>query len=308
VGSKLGAMSPLRSQYIGLLTLRGYTQRTQESYINAVAALGRHYGRSPHLLSDEQVRDYLIGLHQRGLSRSTVNVAISALRVLYRDLLKRQIDRIEECLPRPRKVTRRARVYSREELRRLFVTGCRSLRDRAFLMTVYGAGLRLSEACHLRVVDVESLRGMLRVNQGKGNKDRYTVLSPWLLEVLRDYWREFRPQRPWLFPAPRLQNKPMVDGSAQMIFCRALKRAGLPNRGGIHCLRHSFATHLLEDGVDVLTIKKLMGHAHFATTAGYLYVSAQQAVRVRSPLDVMAPPSVASSPPPPPSASMTDPR
>ena len=305
-------MSPLRAQYIGLLTLRGYTQRTQESYVNAVAALDRHYGRSPHRLSDEQVRDYLLGLHQRGLSRSTINVAISALRVFYGVMLKRPVARIEECLPRPRKVTRRARVYSREELRRLFVTGCRSLRDRAFLMTVYGAGLRLNEACHLQVEDVESSRGMLRVNQGKGNKDRYTVLSPWLLEVLRDYCREFRPQGPWLFPAPRLEGRPMVDGSAQMIFCRALVRAGLPNRGGIHCLRHSFATHLLEDGVDVLTIKKLLGHASFATTAGYLHVSAEQAVRVRSPLDVMAPPPpVLSSPPPPPSppsASMADPR
>lgn len=283
-------MSPLRAQYIGLLTLRGYTQRTQESYVNAVAALGRHYGCSPDRLTDEQVRDYLLGLHRRGLSRGTVNVAISALRVFYGVMLKRPVARIEECLPRPRKVTRRARVYSREELRRLFVTGCRSLRDRAFLMTVYGAGLRLSEACHLRVEDVESSRGMLRVDQGKGNKDRYTVLSPWLLEVLRDYWRQFRPLGPWLFPAPRLEGKPMVDGSAQMIFCRALKRAGLPNRGGIHCLRHSFATHLLEDGVDVLTIKKLMGHANFATTAGYLHVSAEQAVRVRSPLEAMAPP------------------
>jgi integrase/recombinase XerD len=303
-------MSPLRTQYIGLLTLRGYTQRTQESYVNAVAALGCHYGRSPDRLSDEQVRDYLIGLHQRGLSRSTVNVAISALRVFYGSMLKRPVARIEECLPRPRKVTRRPRVYSREELRALFVTGCRSLRDRAFLMTVYGAGLRLSEACHLKFEDVESSRSMLRVNQGKGNKDRYTVLSPWLLEVLRDYWRVFRPQGPWLFPAARLPDKPMVDGSAQMIFCRALKRAGLPNRGGIHCLRHSFATHLLEDGVDVLTIKKLMGHANFATTAGYLHVSAEQAVRVRSPLEVIAPPPPvsSSSPPPPPSVSMTDPR
>ena len=302
-------MSPLRIQYIGLLTLRGYTQRTQESYVNAVAALGRHYGCSPDRLSDEQVRAYLLGLHQRGLSRSTINVVISAPRLLYRVMLKRPVERIEECLPRPRKVTRRARVYSREELRLLFVTGCRSLRDRAFLMTVYGAGLRLNEACRLKFEDVESSRGMLRVNQGKGNKDRYTVLSPWLLEVLRDYWREFRPQGPWLFPAPRLQNRPMVDGSAQLIFCRALKRAGLPNRGGVHCLRHSFATHLLEDGVDVLTIKKLMGHANFATTAGYLHVSAEQAVRVRSPLDVIAPPPVSSSPsPPPPSVSMTDPR
>lgn len=301
-------MSPLRAQYIGLLTLRGYTQRTQESYVNAVAALSRHYGRSPDRLSDEQIRDYLLGLHQRGLSRSTLNVAISALRVFYGVMLKRPVERIEECLPRPRKVTRRARVYSREELRILFTQGCRSLRDRAFLMTVYGAGLRLNEACHLRLEDVESSRGMLRINQGKGNKDRYTVLSPWLLEVLRDYFREFRPRGPWLFAAPRLEGRPMVDGSAQMIFCRALKRAGLPNRGGIHCLRHSFATHLLEDGVDVLTIKKLMGHANFATTAGYLHVSAEQAVRVRSPLEDFAPPSASSCSPPAPSASVADPR
>ncbi len=159
-------MSPLRAQYIGLLTLRGYTQRTQESYVNAVAALGRHYGCSPDRLTDEQVRDYLLSLHRRGLGRGTVNVAISALRVFYGSMLKRPVARIEECLPRPRKVTRRARVYGREELRRLFVTGCRSLRDRAFLMMVYGAGLRLSEACHLRVEDVESSRGMLRVHQG----------------------------------------------------------------------------------------------------------------------------------------------
>jgi integrase/recombinase XerD len=287
-------MSPLRTQYVGLLTLRGYTQRTQESYVNAVAALSRHYGRSPDRLSDRQIRDYLIGLHRRGLSRSTVNVAISALRLLYRTMLGRAVERIEQCLPRPRKITRRARVYSREELRLLFTKGCRSLRDQAFLMTVYGAGLRLSEACHLHIADVESTRGMLRVCQGKGNKDRYTVLSPWLLEVLRDYWRQFRPQGTWLFPAPRLHNRPMVDGTAQLMFCRALRRAGLPNRGGIHCLRHSFATHLLEDGVDVLTIKKLMGHSNFATTAGYLHVSGEQAVRVRSPLDGVAPP-----PPPP---------
>ena len=299
-------MSPLRTQFIGLLTLRGYTQRTHESYIRAVAALSRHYGLRPDRLSDGQIRDYLIGLHQRGLSRSTINVAISALRLFYRVMLQRLVERIEDCLPRPRKVTPRPRVYSREELRTLFLTGCRSLRDRAFLMTVYGAGLRLSEACHLRVEDVERSRGMLRVAMGKGNKDRYTVLSPWLLEVLRDYWKEFRPPGPWLFPAPRLRDQPMVDGSAQMIFCRALERAGLPNRGGIHCLRHSFATHLLEDGVDVLTIRKLLGHANFATTAGYLHVSAEQAVRVRSPLEGIAPASPCS--PPPPSVSITDPR
>ena len=150
MGRTLGVYVTSPRPIYGLLTLRGYTQRTQESYVNAVAALGCYYERSPDRLSDEQVRDYLPGLHQRGLSRSTINVAISALRLFYGAMHKRPVARIEECLPRPRKVTRRARVFSREELRRLFMTGCRSLRDMAFLMTVCGACLRLSEACHLK--------------------------------------------------------------------------------------------------------------------------------------------------------------
>lgn len=280
-------MTPLRQRYIGLLTLRGYAQRTHESYINAVAALARHYGRSPDLLTDDEVRSYLLGLHQRGLSRGTVNVAISALRLLYGTLLKRPVERIEECLPRPRKVIQRARVYSRDELALLFEKGCRTAKERALLMMIYGTGLRLNEACHLRCGDIESSRMMLRVSQGKGNKDRYTVLSVWLLDELRAYWRAYRPKGEWLFPACRCPGRPMIDGTVQKFFSVALKRVGLPNRGGVHCLRHSFATHLLEDGVDVPTIKLLMGHASFGTTSGYLHVTQQSLARVRSPLDAM---------------------
>ncbi len=283
-------MSPLRTQYIGLLTLRGYTQRTHESYINAVAALARFYdGRSLTSLSDAEIRDYLIGLHQRGLSRSTVNVAISALRLFFGTMLKRPVERIEECLPRPRKITQRARVYSRDELARLFEVGCRNVKERAFLMTIYACGLRLNEACHLRCDDVESSRMMLFVCRGKGYKDRYTVLSEWLLDELRSYWQAYKPKGEWLFPAHRFPHRPMVDGTVQMFFARALKRAGLPNRGGVHCLRHSFATHLLEDGVDLLTLKKLLGHSSFITTAGYIHITEPSLVKVRSPLDAIRP-------------------
>ena len=151
-------------------------------------------------------------------------------------------------------------------------------------MTVYGAGLRLNEACHLKVSHVESGRMLLRVEQGKGRKDRYTILSPWLLEELRSYYRRERPGV-WLFPAPRNGDRPMVDGTAQKIFYTALERAGLPNRGGIHCLRHSFATHLNEDGVDIMTLKQILGHSHFRTTAGYLHVSRERLAAIRSPLD-----------------------
>jgi site-specific recombinase XerD len=277
-------MSPLRDQYIRLLTLRGYAQRTHESYIAAVAALAGHYRRTPASLSDEEIRSYLTGLHHRGLSFSTINVAVSALRLFYGQVLKRPMDELKELLPRSRRVTRRAGVYAREELRRLFVDGCRGVAPRAFLMTVYGAGLRLNEACHLKVRHIESGRMMLRVEQGKGRKDRYTILSPWLLEELRGYYRWQRPGV-WLFPSRRGGDVPMIDGTAQKIFYTALERAGLPNRGGIHCLRHSFATHLLEDGVDLLTLKMLLGHSHFSTTAGYLHVSRRRLEAVRSPLD-----------------------
>jgi len=186
-------MSPLREQYIRLLTLRGYAQRTHESYIAAVAALAGHYKRTPASLSDEEIRSYLTGLHHRGLSFSTINVAVSALRLFYGQVLKRPMDELKEMLPRSRRVTRRAGVYAREELRRLFADGCRGVAPRTFLMTVYGAGLRLNEACRLKVRHIESGRMMLRVEQGKGRKDRYTILSPWLLEELRGYYRRQRP-------------------------------------------------------------------------------------------------------------------
>jgi integrase/recombinase XerD len=277
-------MTPLREQYIRLLTLRGYAQRTHESYIEAVAAMAKHYGRSPAKLSGEEIQSYLQGLCERGLSFSTVNIAVSALRLFYAEVLKRPMDELKELLPRRSGRVRRPRVYAREELRELFVKGCRNETHRAFLMTVYGAGLRLNEACHLKVAHIESGRMMLRVDQGKGGKDRYTILSRWLLGELRTYYVRARPGI-WLFPARRGGDAPMIAGTAQKIFYTALERAGLPNRGGIHCLRHSFATHLLESGVDLLTLKMLLGHSHFSTTAGYLHISGQRLAAVRSPLD-----------------------
>jgi site-specific recombinase XerD len=249
-----------------------------------VAALSGRYGRSPAELSDEEIQSYLIELGHRGLSFSTINVAVSSLQLFYGQVLQRPMEELKKLLPRRRGVTRRPRVYAREELRKLFLEGCRCVVHRAFLMTVYGAGLRLNEACHLKVPHIESGRMMLRVDQGKGRKDRYTILSPWLLEELRAYYRQERPGI-WLFPSRRGGDIPMIDGTAQKIFYTALERAGLPNRGGIHCLRHSFATHLLEDGVDLLTLKMLLGHSHFSTTAGYLHISRKRLAAVRSPLD-----------------------
>jgi len=277
-------MTPLREKYIRLLTLRGYAERTYGSYIDAVAGLAKDYWRSPEKLSDEEIQEYLLGMCRRGLSFSTVNIAVSALRLLYGGVLGRPMEDLKALLPRRNKPARVARVYAREELRELFGKGCREPVHRVFLMTVYGSGLRLTEACRLKVFHIESGRMMLRVDQGKGRKDRYTILSPGLLKELQEHWMRERP-RDWLFPARRGGDGPMVAGTGQKIFYTALERAGLPNRGGIHSLRHSFATHLLEDGVDILTLRMLLGHSHFSTTAGYLHVSRQRLEAVRSPLD-----------------------
>jgi site-specific recombinase XerD len=278
-------MTPLRQQLITALTLKRYSLKTHEAYIAAVAGLTRYYGRAPDRICNQEIKTYLLHLHEeRGLSASTLNVAVSGLRFFYSQVLERSIAEVEKALPRPKKPRRYARIYSLAEIRTLLRQGCIRLKDRVFLMTVYGAGLRLNEACHLQPQDIESERMMIRVNQGKGARDRYTILSPWLLEELRSYWRIYQPGA-WLFPSSRDPQRALLEGTAQKMFYGALGRCGLPNRGGIHCLRHSFATHLLEAGVEITVIKMLLGHRSLKTTSNYLHVSGERLAQIRSPLD-----------------------
>lgn len=284
-------MTPLRKQLTEALTLRGLSERTHEAYIAAVAGLARFHGRSPERLSNEEIKGYLLYLHkERNLSASSLNVAVSGLRFFYSHVLDRSLADVERALPRPRKPRQTARVYSLQEIGRLLGRGCANRKHRVFLMTVYSAGLRLNEACHLKPQDIESDRMVIRVDQGKGRKDRYTILSPWLLEELRSYWKIGR-NRLWLFPSGFNPQRPMVDRTAQQVFGRALARCGLPNRGGIHCLRHSFATHLIEAGVEITVIKELLGHRDYKTTARYLHVSNERLAQIRSPLDLIKPDS-----------------
>ena len=284
-------MTPLRQQLITALTLKRYSPKTHEAYVGAVAGLARYYGRAPDTICNQEIKTYLLHLHnERRLSASSLNVAVSGLRFFYTQTLDRSIAEVEKTLPRPKKPQHYARIYSLEEIRTLLDRGCTQPKHRVFLMTVYGAGLRLNEACHLQVQDIESDRMMIRVNQGKGAKDRYTILSPWLLEELRCYWRFFRP-RPWLFPSSRDPQRPLLDGSAQKMFYGALSRCGLPNKGGIHALRHSFATHLLEAGVEITVIKLLLGHRSLKTTSNYLHVSGERLAQIKSPLDFIREPA-----------------
>ena len=196
-------------------------------------------------------------------------------------------------------------VYSREELTRLFQATL-NRKHRVFLMTTYAAGLRLSEVSRLRPEHVHSERMLIRVEQGKGNKDRYTLLSPNLLVELRDYWREYRPGE-WLFPN-QARTGPILRGTAQRIFYAAKDRASLKRGHGIHTLRHSFATHLLEAGVDLRTIQLLLGHKNLQTTSLYLHVTEKQLTQLQSPFDLLRLPKSDDVPAPPATASSSEPK
>ena len=278
-------MTALRQRLIEEITLRGYSPKTTEAYVHAVAELAGYYHRAPDSLSDPEVRAYLLHLHlETPKAASTLNVAVSGLRFFYRHVLQRPFHHLERALPRVERQKRRPQAYSRQEVERLLYEGCHQPKHRAFLMTVYGAGLRLNEACHLRPEHLERGREMIRVEQGKGRKDRYTVLPQRLLRELEDYWWMYRP-RGWLFPSTQDPQQPLPDGTGQKIFYGAVARAGLPDKGGIHCLRHSFATHWLEAGLPLFVLKRLLGHTSLSTTCNYLHLSREHLATIKSPLD-----------------------
>ena len=279
--------TPLRQKFIEILTIKGYSQRTIQSYVCVVAQLAKYYRCSPDRLTDEQVRAYLYHLHtETDYSASTINVTINGLRIFYREVLQRSLGRIEFSLPRFRKRVRRPQAYSVEEVHQLLEKGFVVPQYRTFFMTLYGGGLRLNEACHLRPEHIDSGRMLIRVVQGKGMKDRYTQLPKQLLGELRSYFRAYRPPH-WLFPARRNPEQPLGARTAQFVFKQAVQRAGLPFKGGPHSLRHSWATHLIESGAPLHVVKRLMGHTSVTTTAGYLHISKQALERVQSPLDAM---------------------
>jgi len=280
-------MTTLRQNFIRELVLRGTSPRTQEAYVRAVYFLAKHYHKPPDQLSDEELKSYLFHLAtERKLSASSINQVVSGLHYFYRTVLQRSVDYLRKVMPRPSKAIRRPQVFAVEELERLLTIGCPNLKHRAFLMTVYGAGLRLDEACHLQFQHVDRARMQIRVVQGKGRKDRYTLLSPVLLEELERYWRCFRPKH-WLFPATSDPQAPMDYHVGQKIFYTAVQRAGLPRKGGIHSLRHSFATHLLEGGVEITVVQRLLGHTSLATTSNYLHVRQERLAQIKSPLQLL---------------------
>lgn len=265
-------MTPLRQRLIDEMDLRGLATSTKKNYVHWVYQLAKHYHRSPDQIEDSEIKAFLILLLRiRKLSVSTLIVAVSALRFFFGTVLHRPTEAIEKALPRMKRPKRLPRVYSAAELERLFALPGLNAKHRAIFLTAYAAGLRVSEVCHLQVADLLTDRCQIRVVQAKGRKDRYTVFSPSLQEELRAYWRLYRPVK-WLFPSPRCLYHPLTTNAVETAFRHAIVSARLPDHGGLHSLRHSFATHMLEGGIDVLTLRKLLGHNSLSSTAIYVYV------------------------------------
>jgi len=280
-------MTELRQRMMDAMVLRGFALRTQETYLACVAGLAKHYHCSPDRLDAQQIQSYLLHLiSERKLAYASVNQAACACRFLFGTVLQQR--KIWLDIPMAKVPTRLPVVLPRADIGRLFAA-CGNLRTRTVLMTTYAAGLRVSEVCALQLADIESApdRMCLKVRQGKGSQDRYSLLSPRLLATLRLYWQTCRP-RTWLFPN-KAGDGPMNDQIAQRMYHAACDRAGLANAAGIHTLRHSFATHLLEAGVDLHTIQRLLGHGHISTTMRYLHLAQNRLTGTTSPLELLDP-------------------
>jgi len=279
-------MTPLREKFIEDLRVRGLAPTTQRQYIHHAVAYAKYFNRSPEELDCDAIHQYLVYLTEdRKLSTESVNTCISSLKFLYLNTL--EMPWSDEYFPRVRRQTRLPVVLSQEEVLLFFdhVTG---LKNRAALMVCYGAGLRISETVSLRVGDIDSRRMLIRVEQGKGQKDRYAMLSVRLLEVLRRYWRMCRPApgkpEDYLFSSWRA-NRHLSTGSLQLACREAGLRSGLRKRVTVHGLRHAFATHLLENGTDLRVIQALLGHERVDTTARYTRVAPRVVAATLSPLD-----------------------
>jgi site-specific recombinase XerD len=278
-------MTALRQRLIDDLQLRNYSPKTQQAYVQAVARFARHFKVSPDRLGPEQVRQYLLYLvKEKHAGWSTYNVALCALRFFYQTTLGRTA--LLDGIPCPKEPKRLPVVLSRDEVTQ-FLAAAPRFKSRVMLTLGYAAGLRVSEIVTLEVGDIDSRRMVLRIRQAKGRKDRYVMLSPKLLELLRTYWKRARPRPCGNLFAGRT-GKPLSTRTVIVTCRRTLQRSGLAKHVTVHTLRHSFATHLLEAGVDLRTIQVLLGHRSLKTTAIYTAVSTERIMSVTSPFDALA--------------------
>jgi site-specific recombinase XerD len=277
------AINPLRRRMIEDMTIRNFDQRTQSSYIRSVRSCCLYCDRRPSELTFEDVRRYQLHLTQCGLAPASVNGAMVALRFFFRVTLKRP--EAVDYIPIVRQPQRLPVVLTRDEVAGL-LDAAPGLKWRTALSVAYGAGLRASEVVNLKVSDISSERMRIRVEQGKGQRDRDALLSPHLLRALRDWWKQVRPPV-WLFPNRLTPFEPVTPRSLNRAFHDAVRRAGIRKPVCLHTLRHCFATHLLEQNVDIRVIQILLGHKKLETTAVYTHVAAKTLDGIDSPLDLL---------------------
>ncbi len=276
-------MTAMREKLIKEMTLRRFSPHTQRAYIASVAGLSKYYNESPENITKQMIKDYLVYLMQeRKLAWGSCNAIMCALRFFYIQTLG--IDSMFLNIPPRKKVEQLPEILSTEEVE-VLLAALTNQKHRTVLMTTYATGLRLSEIVNLKLTDIDSKRMMIRVRQGKGSKDRYTILSKRLLEQLRIYWKMYHPS-PWLFSG-RKPGQQISPSTVAAIYYNARDKAGIKKGKGIHTLRHCFATHLLEAGVDLRTIQVLMGHSSIMTTIIYLQVSRKRLSSIQSPLDLL---------------------
>lgn len=274
------------------MALRGYAPKTQSAYLLRMRRLVRHFGRPPDALSEDEVMDYFRSLASEEVSTSTFNQSLAAARVFFGGVLKRdwQINTLKyHKAPR-----RLPQVLSREEVKRL-LEATESIRERALFELAYGAGLRINEAIHLRVGDIDGSRMMIRIHRGKGDKDRYVPLPEVVLRTLREHYRQERP-RDYLFPSPTKPDSPIHSSWIQRCFQYAVRRAQIEKRATYHTLRHCFATHQLEAGVNPNTLRVLLGHRSLGTTERYFHVAGDYLKTTPNPLDSLSPKAPRKSP------------
>ena len=277
-------MTSLRQRMIEDLQVRNLAANTQDSYVRQVSLFARYFNQSPELLGPEQIRAYQLYLtNEKRLATGSIVIAVSALRFLYNVTLKKGWS-FEEVIPAPKKPQKLPIVLSPEEVL-AFLDCVRSRKHRAILTTCYAAGLRISEAIALTPSAIDSKRMVIRVEQGKGRKDRYTMLSPKLLEILRAWWRVEKP-KDWLFPGD-FPGRHITRFAVEQECQKAHRICKIPKPITPHSLRHAFAVHLLERGTDVRTIQLLLGHRSLATTAKYLRIATSKVCSTSSPLDLL---------------------
>lgn len=278
-------MTALRQKMIEAMRQRGFAQRTHTTYLMVITDLACYFHRSPDTLSADDLQHFFHHLVQeRGLSAASCRVYLYGVRFLYLHVL--HWPSVEVSLVVPKTPQRIPELLTRDEVRRI-LAACHNPKHRMMFELCYGCGLRVSEVCHLQVRDIDSQRGQLRVAQGKGAKDRMVLLTATLIDRLRDYWRAYRP-RTWLFPSALFQDRALHPSAPQRAFTQAKRLAGVERIGGIHSLRHAYATHALEQGLPVHQLQRLLGHRSIQSTMRYLHWLPGQQGGGQAPIDLVA--------------------